>query len=624
MAKLSQLLLFDPDPSGLETLTYVFEKDGCTVGAISDAAKARAMILGTTSPLVLVALRDPEEVGIDLIQATTSNPRTRNIACLAIGPAKSRSAAMQAGAFGFLSSPLFVRDVLDACKLVAAAMVPGSRPSPDAEISIKLSEIGGVYCLIRALAACARSAAVEIQRGPRRGELRFLDGILSSVQLGALSGLSALHQLLLWEEADLRLKFRGVVRRGGQLSLKTEEVIEECDRFLRDFAHDVRELGTARTVYRQSDRAKQPTAALPSEVVPLLRLFDGRRDLAQIVDESPFRTFDTLRIARQFITAGAVVTDHPVTVRSPDVFTSGGPAALDAWLERKSPAGSASPSLPPLALVAAAPARPPGVSAERPSSPFVKVVASGAGAGASAPPPMAHGDAKERRPRSITEREHAAVKRPDAATRETTAMGHGGEPAAASRGSKPSVAVARGEIHVTPFTPKKSERPRKPDAPSVLVEIGALPTPHPIARVTPAPLTARTPPPSVVVAPMTPPPVIAKAPPAASVAVAPVTPLPLIAKAPPAPAAAADASTTPPPLTAAAAPPAKKSGVPASHRSRTPSNSFNALEADFFDREADLYKRDSVETFDDLDKRSAARSSATVPEGQRRRPARKT
>jgi len=37
------------------------------------------------------------------------------------------------------------------------------------------------------------------------------------------------------------------------------------------------------------------------------------------------------------------------------------------------------------------------------------------------------------------------------------------------------------------------------------------------------------------------------------------------------------------------------------HRARTPSSSFNAVEADFFDREADLYKRESAETFDDLD-----------------------
>jgi len=33
----------------------------------------------------------------------------------------------------------------------------------------------------------------------------------------------------------------------------------------------------------------------------------------------------------------------------------------------------------------------------------------------------------------------------------------------------------------------------------------------------------------------------------------------------------------------------------------TPAAAFDAIEADFFAREADLYKRDAVDTFDDLD-----------------------
>ena len=45
MAKLSHLLLFDTDPSGLETLTYAFEKDGIAVESVGDAAKAREAVL---------------------------------------------------------------------------------------------------------------------------------------------------------------------------------------------------------------------------------------------------------------------------------------------------------------------------------------------------------------------------------------------------------------------------------------------------------------------------------------------------------------------------------------------------------------------------------------------------
>ena len=114
MAKLSQLLLFDPDPSGLETLTYAFEKDGIAIVAFDKAAQAQEALESTTASLMIVALRDPEPGGLELIRSTSNDPRTRNIACLALGPAKSRGAAPGAGAFGYLPSPLFVRDLIDA------------------------------------------------------------------------------------------------------------------------------------------------------------------------------------------------------------------------------------------------------------------------------------------------------------------------------------------------------------------------------------------------------------------------------------------------------------------------------------------------------------------------------
>jgi CheY-like chemotaxis protein len=706
MAKLSHLLLFDTDPSGLETLTYAFEKDGIAVEPVRDAAKARGRLASTTAPILLVALRDPELVGLDLIRAASTNPASRNMACLTLGPAGSRNAALQAGAFGHLASPLFVRDVLDSCKLVAAAIIPGSRPAPETEVSISLAEVGGVYYLIRALAAAARSAAVELQRGTRRGELRFLDGNLSSAQLGGLSGLPALHHLLLWEEADLRLKFRNVVRRGGQLSLKNDEVIEQCDRFLRDFAHEVREMGTARTVYRPRDQTVQPTSALPSEVVPLLRLFDGTRDLGQVLDESPFRTFDTLRIARQFMNAGAIVTDPPF-IPEPSEAAVGGPAALDGWFARRAP-GSAPAAAAKVPMVAPLPERrdaDEGVpTSMRTPAPFVSVANRNATGRAAAIPLT---NPKDRKPRTMVQGEPSIIQNPisgslhnagatslEASLQVTppptpaasgpTAVGA----ASAERPTKRAASVATGEIQVAPLTAKKHERTPKPSAPTVLVEIDSPSTLPPVVAVppsdratptrlelpgpvTPLPALRATPVQGSPIPPAASPirtasPVrraapVRTAPPIARAAVPERTPVvamraapvttsaspapdektpPPVSVAPAAPVAIAKGGWTsapppaalvtqsapaePPPMTAtpAASTGIKKPGVPSNHRTRTPSNGFSAVEADFFNREADLYKGDSPETFDDLDAGNAGGSPPLVESG-RRRPARK-
>lgn len=665
MAQLTQLLLFDPDPSGLETLSYGFEKEGCSVTATSDANKARELIQSASPPLVVVNFRESDQVALDLLRATSSNPRTRNVPCVAMGRVELRPAALGAGAFVFLATPLFVRDVLGACRLVVAASVPGSRPSPDTELSLNMEDVEGVYFLVRSLAASGRSTAIELRRGPTRGDLRFIDGILTSAQVGPVQGLPALHQMLLWQTASLKFRFKNVVRRGSQLALKSGEVIEECDRFLRDFAHEVKELGVARTVYRANGSGPAALKGIPSEVVPVLKLFDGQRDLSRILEGSPFRVFDTLKIIKRFAAGKAIVPVTALPAKVPDTGAGiSGPAVLDFWFQRRSSQLGAEIGLGRRAEALRANVRQAAVaatatplpSAGRPVAPFPAVASGPLGVGfrpaapvraeiplrartatrkngvefVPHPPPLR--DAAEEMvtpppvitppPTAESPRQAAAsmpaTPRPEpapanaalpspmtalfpaaiplsaaSAAGSPTAAGVAAEPAtpppAADVIGKPAAAVATGEIKAIP-----SKRPTGSvpvlGAPTVLVELGPLPVPMPMGPTGPAPVTATAPAqlPSVIVAALTPAPVLTQpaslAPALSPPVMTPPTPVP------PEPAPRPDPEPPPPVAAVEASTP------------RSPSDNFNALEADFFEREADLYKRESVENFDDLDK----------------------
>ena len=89
----------------------------------------------------------------------------------------------------------------------------------------------------------------------------------------------------------------GPVTKPSQFPLSAQEVLDECERFLRDFAHAARDLGPPSTIYPVPEpRPPQSTGMQPSQMVPLLRLFDGNHGLADVVEESPFRIFDTIRM----------------------------------------------------------------------------------------------------------------------------------------------------------------------------------------------------------------------------------------------------------------------------------------------------------------------------------------
>ena len=137
--------------------------------------------------------------------------------------------------------------------------------------------------------------------------------------------------------------------------------------------------------------------------------------------------------------------------------------------------------------------------------------------------------------------------------------------------------VVRGEINVAPLQARHSETVAAVSPPSVLVELGPLATPVTVAPFA-VPLTAQTASPSVIVAPMTPTPI-------ATGRARPRTPV------------------------------RDRSGM--NHTARPPSNGFNDVEADFFDREADLYKRESVESFDDLDRKPGSKRPVGSPSRKR-------
>jgi DNA-binding response OmpR family regulator len=306
------LLLVDPNPDGLETLTYGFEREGANVSATSDLTAAPKLVDAATPALVVVALRAGASAGLDVIKRLrTGGHAIPHVALLALGQPEQQVAARAAGASGFLAVPAFIRDVVAACRLALVGRRAPGQAAPATES--RLSDYGGVFYLLRAMAATDGSAVLRLERGNRRAELRVSEGRLVSANVASLQSLPALHHVLLWEEAALSVAV-GAIPKRSQLNLSGQEVLDESERFLRDFAHAARDLGPSTTLYVRASELQAATVPglQGSQVAPLLRLADGRRVLADLIAESPFRIFDTLRILKRLRDSGTLVARQPV------------------------------------------------------------------------------------------------------------------------------------------------------------------------------------------------------------------------------------------------------------------------------------------------------------------------
>jgi hypothetical protein len=714
MSRLSQVLLFDSDSRGRDTLSYGFEGESVSTQRPTDAAEAIALTQGVSRPDVLVVvLRGTEDQGWFLLRQVSAVEDLRSLPRLVLAAAAELPGELRQlpGDTHFLPLPAYVRDVITACKLLA-----GGRPASGTEAGAAngegtqlvgtLSEYGLLF-IVRTMVGLGRSGTVQVERANRKGELRFSDGKLVSAELGSMQGQPALHQLLLWEEAALEIRFRAVTGRGQNLP-QGDELLDDTDRFLRDFAHATKNVGHPQSLFIQdAEKIASLVDAIAAEVLPVMKLFDGQRTLGDVLEDSPFRVFDTLKIVGRLVEMGII---RRKAIEKPSTGMAGQP-------RRPGPAAA------PMASFAPPPAAmPPTNSATNSGTmtngarPGARVSGSLTGSGPSAP-------GHRRRSRRRTGEVPIQPSEPEKLNLKSGELSAHGElrpqlrgelrsesdrPLNSSADTMPKVMVDLGPIidagsAAEPVTdsvvvqPISLERevgapsgpppqPQQAPPPSIaVIEPAAasvqLAAPTPLAApaedtsgvptqrlagvrsaeidtgagAVPAPELLATPGsgPSIMLDPnlvaemdafelantaATPPPTVTAAPPAAAKATprpsgpggpsavvsfvkggahpaptggstlnnAPTVPLSPVAAgtlgAPP-PAASGAASTGTPPRSPTPAP-----GTPGDPvAGRRASGEFNALEADFFARESDLYHSEPAESFDDLDPKTGQR-----------------
>jgi hypothetical protein len=619
MARLSNAFLFDRDSRTLDALAYGFAGEDCGVTKSSDLAAAASTASTAPFQIAVVVLRHPAPEILDFLERLRREHR--GVPILLLGPAAQRSSIKNLGRAAFLDLPVFVKDVLTASRmLVALQESGGSSPEDQGVVKGALSDYGLFY-LVRTMIALRRSGILQVDRATRHGEIRFLDGHVTAAEVGSLQGVAALHHLLLWEEASLELKLRSSVRRGS-LQKKSEDLLEEAERFMRDVAHATKELGsTQATFLADADKAAAAGDALPGECAPVVRLFDGHKTLGDVIEDSPFRVLETVRIATRLLDLGVLQRQEPAAAPA----TGKARSSIADWFN---PASAA--------MVTTGESADPPPAQPQPKDQreghgnrrkgHRKAATESARNGHPAPTPA---PALEARPPAVDGTSAAEQARPSdqgtspiPTTRKESLSGTfdtRGRPEARNIrrqtpafGTRPSVVIDLGTdtpsapVATSPIPmaePAKPPQTARQSAQMVgVVDAGATSVGQRTSRSSSRHSTlAARPTGSIELDPALAMESAGQGPSGHHAIDGTSVPAP----APPSPASVSPSASAPSVVAVAAAP-----------RGRRPSNEFNALEADFFAREADLYQEEGPETFDDMDPDSGGRNGTRRPSGR--------
>ena len=356
MPGLSKVIVLDPDARAQRQVQLGFEREG--VPTLAVAADPGALELpAEDAGLVVVGGVDGQ--GLDLVRRVRALLAGRGIDAPIVftGRGVERGAAQAAGADEVVLQPAFLRDVVTIGRLLRG------RPAAQRSHLIgSLVELTGVYALVRAFTTLGRSATLTLIRGLRRGEIRFYHGEVTSAQVGMIHGQAALHQLLLWTDARFDFHHEDVVRR-QQIPLTHDELFADAERFLDGVRDSSGGLSPSVVLEPHAARVQSFGRQIPTEVYGLLRMFDGHRMLADVLEDSPYRVFETLRVAQRAIEADLlrVVDKPPPRARWRAVLE------IEHWLIGADHRGARAPAAAP-AVPAVLPPREPAAAASRDKS----------------------------------------------------------------------------------------------------------------------------------------------------------------------------------------------------------------------------------------------------------------
>ncbi len=283
----AKVIVVDADPAATAALRFGLARAGISAKAVSvpgelvAAARGAALVVIGQGASAVRAARDQLEAASLPLPILFVGPE----------PEGKRRELERAGATEVVLGPVFLRDVAS----VARVMLGERRPEGWGG---NLAEQVGVLGLVRGLAALGRSGVLTLTRGIRRGEIRYYHGEITSAQVGIIHGQAAFHQLLLWTEARFDFRDELVVRR-QQIPLPPEEVMADAERFLDSIRDVAGGLSPAVVLDVMPAQMAALASEIPSEVHGILNMFDGQRALVDVLEDSLYRVYETLRIVRK-------------------------------------------------------------------------------------------------------------------------------------------------------------------------------------------------------------------------------------------------------------------------------------------------------------------------------------
>jgi CheY-like chemotaxis protein len=333
------LLLVDGDTKSLRVLEVSLKKAGFNVTTAVNGADALAKVETAAPDLIISDTKMPEMDGFELVEKLKQHGDWSAIPFIFLtsqSDVEDKIRGLELGVEDYLTKPIYIKEIVTRVKILLqkkqrVAIEEGKRESRT-KFAGALSDMA-VVDLIQTIEISRKTGVIHF-RNPdgKRGAIYFRNGKVIDAELGRLTGEDAVYRLLVWNDGDFEVEFKNV-RRKDVIELSSQGLLMEGMRRVDEWGRLCEQLPPLETVFEVDYRElSDRLAEIPDEINGILRLFDGRRSLMQVVDDCDFADLEALNVVSKLYFEGLIY--DATAGAAPSEMDSEQPD-LEGWLQEQ-------------------------------------------------------------------------------------------------------------------------------------------------------------------------------------------------------------------------------------------------------------------------------------------------
>jgi CheY-like chemotaxis protein len=340
------LLIVDGDARNRRVLEVSLRKAGFSITPAESAEEALEFLELAEPDLIISDTRLSGEDGFGLCTSVKKHPRWRHIPFIFLTSEKSiedKVRGLELGVDDYLTKPIYIKEITTRVSMLLQRKQHERLERKDTRTKFTgtLADMA-VVDLVQTIEISRKSGVIEFGTELGPATVWFRDGAVIDAEMGRLQGEAAIYRLLGLGNGEFELEFK-TINRGQVIQAGTQALLMEGMRRVDEWGRLMEQLPPLDSVLAVDSAVLEDRRDdLTTEHNALLRRFDGRRTIIDVVDDSGQDDLEALTAISQFFFEG-LLTPSTEGLDDEDDIEETGALRLEAW---QSPAAIPAPEAP--------------------------------------------------------------------------------------------------------------------------------------------------------------------------------------------------------------------------------------------------------------------------------------